>query len=207
MQQEGATGVAGMARESVRKARLLSPAKAGEELGITRQRVNKLAERWPEIRVDGLIDVERLRTLRAENADPAKLAAYEQARARLSGSADVDPTVQPVQQKRADKVESEAEAPEQGVLNFNEAKTARERANARLAELRVDEAEGRLIDREQMIAVNFAIARKLRDRINGFPTRLQQFLPGDAMQMLVDECTKLVEELQADAAKIAEDGV
>lgn len=200
-----------MAGESVKNSLMLSPAKAGAELGITRQRVNKLAERWPEIKDDnGLIDVERLRQLRAKNADPAKLAAYEQAKARISGNSETPSRPAPlVAARRASPKlpdDEEQESNPQGVLDFNAAKTNREIANARLAELKVAEAEGRLIDREQIIAVNFAIARKLRDRINGFPTRLQQFLPVDAMQMLVDECMKLVEELQADASKIAEDG-
>jgi hypothetical protein len=55
--------------------------------------------------------------------------------------------------------------------------------------------------------MNFAIARKLRDRINGFPTKLQQFIPSEAMQMLTDECDKLIKELQADAQRVAEGDV
>jgi hypothetical protein len=203
-----------MGGESLEKPRLLSPAKAGAELGgISRQRVNKLVERWPQVKVDGLIDIEALRQLRSANLDPGKAAAYEQAQRRLAANA--EPATRPAPPSRSFRAveakspdeDPEEEQPELDFNTFNGAKTARERANARLAEIKLAEAEGRLIDREQVIATNFAIARKLRDRINGFPTRLQQFMPPEAMQMLVDECAKLVDELQADAAKIAEDGI
>jgi hypothetical protein len=53
-------------------------------------------------------------------------------------------------------------------------------------------------------AKEFAIARKLRDRIIGFPARLASIVPADAMKIITDECDALVREMQDDVATIAE---
>lgn len=197
---------------TIEAVRLVSPAAAGAELGgISRQRVNKLAERWPEVKVDGKIDVEKLKQLRAAHADPLKQMAWqhsERARATQAEPLRSPPTRTSISPAAA----GDADEPEQGELSlekmdFAAVKTERERSNARLAQLRVLEEEGRLIPRDEVVAMNFAIARKLRDRIGGFPTKLQQFIPSEAMQMLTDECDKLVKELQSDAQRVSEGDV
>lgn len=194
-----------LAAEAVR---LLSPAKAGEELGISRQRVNALADKWPEIRIDGKIDVDRLKQLRSANMDPLKQMAWQHGERSRATQAE-PPRSAPTRASSPPPVPTDADEPEQGELSlatmdFAAVKTERERSNARLAQLRVAEEEGRLIPRDAVVAINFAIARKLRDRISGFPTKLQQFIPSEAMQMLTDECDKLIKELQSDAQRVAE---
>lgn len=94
-------------------------------------------------------------------------------------------------------------APEPGLFDFQEARTHRENWNAKAAELKYREAAGLLIPREEVAAKEFAVARKLRDRILGFPARLANFCPPDAMKIVTDECDQLVRELQDDAAQIA----
>jgi hypothetical protein len=193
-------------------ARLVSPAAAGAELGgISRQRVNKLAERWPEVKIDGKIDVERLKQLRSANMDPLKQMAYQHSERSRATQAE-PPRPLPTRSSSSPDASNDADEPEQGELSLEKmdfvgVKTERERFNARLAQLRVLEEEGRLIPRDDVVAMNFAIARKLRDRISGFPTKLQQFIPAEAMQMLTDECDKLIKELQADAQRVAEGDV
>jgi len=94
-------------------------------------------------------------------------------------------------------------AAEPGLFDFQEARTHRENWNAKAAELKYREAAGLLIPREEVAAKEFAVARKLRDRILGFPARLANFCPPDAMKIVTDECDQLVRELQDDAAQIA----
>lgn len=92
---------------------------------------------------------------------------------------------------------------EPGLFDFQQARTRRENWNANTAELKYREAAGLLIPREEVAAKEFAVARKLRDRILGFPARLANFCPPDAMKIVTDECDQLVRELQDDAAQIA----
>jgi phage terminase Nu1 subunit (DNA packaging protein) len=190
-------------------ARLLTPAAAGAELGISRQRVNKLVEKWPEAKVDGKIDIDRLRTLRDANADPLRQMAYQHSARTRAAEAEPTRVAVPTVQKAApastgDQAEGEPEQGELALMSFTEAKTARERSNARLAELKVQEQEGLLISRREVESLNFAIARRIRDRILGFPTKLQQFLPADAMPTLIDECKRLIKELAEDAERVAD---
>ena len=50
----------------------------------------------------------------------------------------------------------------------------------------------------------YVIARKLRDRIIGWPARLASVVPADAMKIVTDECEALIREMQDDVATIAE---
>ena len=52
----------------------------------------------------------------------------------------------------------------------------------------------------------FAIGRRLRDRILGFPARVANLVPPEAMTSLTEECEALVRELQDEVASIAVDG-
>lgn len=108
--------------------------------------------------------------------------------------------------RRLRAVETETETADvvtDGLLSFADARAKRENHNAQLAEIKYLEQAGRLIPREEVRAREFDIARKLRDRILGFPARLANLLPPDAMKTIVAECNALVRELQDDAAKIA----
>lgn len=180
--------------EVQRAARRISRKVAAVELGISRQRVEQLLKRWPETETNAGVDIVELTRLRDDNADPLRRAVYEQTRKLKATQVD------------------EPEAPAPGaaaatskVSPFNDARTRREVANAQIAELKAAEESGRLIPRDEVYAREFAIARKLRDRINGFPTKLQQFMTPDAMAMLIEECRALVTELQADAERVSKD--
>lgn len=184
--------------------RIISQVKAGEELGISRQRVQKLVKRWPEVEVDGGIDIERLKVLREQNADPLRQAVYQQQR-KLKATSEAEAPPKPAATPKAARLAPEDSAPDLPLetADFNLARTRRERANAQLAELKAAQEAGKLIPRQEVQAREFAVARKLRDRILGFPARLQQFLGPEATKMLTEECDLLVSELQQDAARIA----
>ncbi len=188
-----------MAGAPAAQPRIVSQVKAGEELGITRQRVQKLLKRWPEVIVDGGVDIEKLKALREEQADPLRQAVYQQTR-KLTATAVDEPKPKPAPIAQTDDAQGELPI---DALDFNAARTRRERANAELAQMKADQEAGRLISRQEVQAREFAIARQLRDRLTGFPARVQQFLPPEAMQELTKEIRGLLEELQADAARIA----
>ncbi len=87
---------------------------------------------------------------------------------------------------------------------YNLARARREKANADLKEIEFAAQSGRLISRDEVAAKEFAVARKVRDRIQGLPARLANWIPPEAMQTVIDECDQLIRELQDDAARIAE---
>lgn len=185
---------------------------AASELGFTRQRLEKLIKqgRITETRLG--IDIDRARAEYASTIDPDKKAVYDAhvakpppTAARPSPSpsprrAEPSPS-EPERRRSADEVRD----PETGeLLDFSRARTRREMANARRAELDYRAKSGLLLSREEVAAKEFAIARKMRDRITGFPARLVNMLPPDAMKELVDECEALCRELQDEVAAIAE---
>lgn len=213
--QQGATGVAVFMGDAVR---LLTPQAAGDELGISRQRVNKLLERWPDAKVPqggrNLIDIEKLKALRDANADPMQQLAYQHsARARAAeGEQDTPaPAARKAPAARAEPAPAEeADDDDQGEIdlgsaNFNEAKTHRARSDARAAELKVLELEGQLISRREVESLQFAIARRIRDRLRGLPARLQQYVMPEAMQLLIDEVDDVLKQLAEDAAKAVDE--
>ncbi len=79
-----------------------------------------------------------------------------------------------------------------------------------MEELRYKQAVGKLIDRDEVKAREFAVARKLRDRLQAFPSRLAPMIPKETRtpgpllhQLVIDEFHTLIRELQEDAASIA----
>lgn len=164
-----------------------------DSLGISRQRVEKLIRDGRIVETAAGIDLEAARKAYLSTVDPAKREAYE----RLSGA-------QPKPgygRKGADEVK-DAESGE--LFSFATARTHKEMANAKRAQLEYQIKAGHFISRDEVRAKEFAIARKLRDRILGFPPKLANYVPPDAMKVIVDECEALIRELQDDAATIGE---
>lgn len=90
------------------------------------------------------------------------------------------------------------------LVDFAIARTKKEMANARRAEFDLAVKTGQYVMRNDVLSREFAVARKLRDRILGFPARLANLVPPDAMHALTIETEQLVRELQEDAARICE---
>lgn len=165
---------------------------AAESLGISRQRLEKLIKQGRiEETVLG-IDLAAARIAYEQTTDPAKRAAYE--------------GVAPEAPKRVKVGLTTVQDPETGkTIDFSTARTQKEVANARRAEFEYKAKLGAYLQRDVVMAKEFAIARKLRDRILGFPARLANFVPKEAMSVITDECEALAREMQGDVASISED--
>lgn len=197
--------------------RRASRKEVSEALGISKQRLSVLIQegRIRELPGGGF-DLEQARQEYVSSLDPAKRALWE---AR-------NPAARPVTASAPSSVVSDAPArpraeppatsssgatsvrdDETGeIFDFSHARTKKEMANARRAELDYAVKKGLYLSRDEVSAKEFAIARKLRDRILAFPPKLATMLPPEAMQTIVDECEQLVRELQDDVASIAEAG-
>lgn len=165
---------------------------AAAALEISRQRLEKLIKEGRIREEPRGIDLAKAEQDYATSLDPAKRASWLASRrakdVRRSRSGD-----------QPDGVDGASE-----LLSFADARTQKERAHAKRAELEYQIKAGFFVSRDEVAAKEFAIARKLRDRILGFPSRLASMVPADAMKIITDECEALIRELQDDVATIAE---
>ena len=166
-----------------------------QELGISQQRLSALIKQGKITEGPDGIDLDRARAEYAANTDPAKRAAYDDRTGR-----------QPAEQGRG---LSAIEGNGQG-LDYNTVRTHQAAYKAKMEELRYKQAVGKLIDRDEVKAREFAVARKLRDRLQAFPSRLAPMIPKETRtpgpllhQLVIDEFHTLIRELQEDAASIA----
>lgn len=172
--------------------KLHSRAEVAEALGISRQMLEKYIARGTIVEIEkGKIDLEDARRRYATQTDPGR---------RLKVVAMPAPAAAPAPAAGEPAAD---DATEPSLFDFQQARTHRENWNAKAAELKYREAAGLLIPREEVAAKEFAVARKLRDRILGFPAKVANFMPPDAMKIVTEECDQLVRELQDDAAQIA----
>ncbi len=199
-----------MAKATQNAPRWVRRKEAAAELGFSRQRLEKLIK---EGRVDetpqGLIDIEKAARQLEQTLDPVRRAVYE-------ATAVVAPKPKPVasaqQRRRPYKVRRGAVTPpaagEQGEFGLDSYAAARARkanTDAALAQAKLDQVLATTVPRAEVAAKEFAVARMVRDRIIGFPARLANYVPPEAMKMLSDECDRLIRELQDEVAKVAED--
>jgi len=88
--------------------------------------------------------------------------------------------------------------------DYNVARARKVAADAERSRLTADQMAGKLVSRDEVREKEAAIARVLRDRILGFPARVANLIPLEAMKSLTEECEQLVRELQEAASMIAE---
>lgn len=185
-------------------AAFVSRKEAAERCGWSRQRIEKLIKDGRVVETDEGVDLEQAL---ATKATMLNVTAAVSGDASGAGQSPSDAKLTHGDTRRAYRVRRGAHktAESKGeLLSFADARTKREMANAELAELKYLEASGRLISIDEVKAKEFEVARKLRDRILGFPAKVQPLLPPEAMQLIIDECDALVRELQEDASRIAE---
>ncbi len=167
-----------------------------EALGISRQRLHVLIHEGRIVETARGIDLDAAIEAYRATIDPAKRASWE-------GATVVAPSNGP---RSGAVVDSGALDPESGkTIDFATARTEKEIANARRAQLEYSIRSGSYLLRDVVAAKEFAIARKLRDRILGMPARVANLVPPDAMASIVDEAEALVRELQDEIAAISED--
>lgn len=164
-----------------------------EALGISRQRLHVLIGEGRIAETPRGIDIEAAKVAYRGTIDPARRAAWEEAAETARPAA-------PPSGRRVAVDEATGKT-----VDFSEARTRKEIANADRARLEYQIKAGHFIAREVVMAKEFAIARRLRDRILGFPARFADLLPPEAMASLTDECEALIRELQEEAAAVAEE--
>jgi phage terminase Nu1 subunit (DNA packaging protein) len=174
-----------------------------EKLGVSTRRVRQLVDegKLTPPTAKGF-DLDRAIGEYHRKTDPQKRHAAQVAKGQIKTPIAAKPTltVVPATPLGADDDDDDHD-------EFQIARAKRETANAELAALRVMQARGELLQRDIVVAREFEIARKLRDRILGFPARVANFVPPEAMKALVDECEALIRELQEEASRIAEQSV
>jgi len=175
-------------------------------LGISVRRVGQLIHEKKISEGPGGIDLAKALGEYALNCDRARVDAH---RRRIGAGS---PVLVPPAAGEPAKPSSQAAAPggpigldDQTVFDFNNAKARKEHFNAEIARARLTAMAGTMISRESVKAKEFAVARKLRDRLLGIPARLANFVSPEAMKNITDEIDTLIRELQEDCARIAED--
>lgn len=132
-------------------ARKVRPAALARELGVTRQSIHELVQRGVVAAdANGLID-----------ADLARLALVDRLR----------PSAKTAQAVASGVPDTEAAAAAAPIGNYHVARTLRETAEARLAQLTLAERQGRLLDAAAVERSTFEFHRALRDRLTGIPDR------------------------------------
>lgn len=174
----------------------------GEALGISRQRVEQFIAKGVIVETEHGIDLAAAKQAYAARVDVMRRAQYE-TRKELEGA----PVTAVPQQETASS--APASAPGEGgtvtvALDYNAQRARRERINADLQEMKFKTESGRLISRDEVKAKEFEVARMLRDRILGWPARLVNHIPPEAMRILSDECDALIRDMQDAAARISE---
>lgn len=189
----------------MQRGRWLRRKEAAAELGFSRQRLEKLIKDGRIEETDaGLIDIEKAFRQVEQSLDPVRRAAHQAtAPARLRPVATAARRRRPSKIKRGAAVAPDDEGDGFALGSYAEARAEREKANAKTARLNYERLIGTMVSRAEVVAKEHAVASMVRDRILGFPSRLANFMPAEAMKMLTDECDRLIRELQDAAAKIA----
>ena len=180
---------------------------AAAALGVSRQRLETLIKQGRITETPKGIELEKAKRDYEATIDPAKKAAWEARRKAAQGGRPKGSQTPRAAGPRlaVDNTAGDGETPDLFGGNFNAARARREYWTAQKAELEYKQRAGELIPRDEVRAKEFAVARKLRDRILAWPARLANWVPPEAMKIITDECDTLVRELQEDAARIAEE--
>lgn len=162
----------------------ITRAELARRLGISRQTVHEHFKKGNiSLGDDGLVDFELARQEYLHNTDAGK-------RSRTSQVADeVAETV------GLDASKREIPAP---LGDFNRVKLQKEEAAAQLAIHKLKIARGNVVSRSEVQAQEFAIARMVRDRILGWPAKLANHVPPDAMSRIEIEARALIRDIKSD---------
>lgn len=145
-------------------------------LGVSRQSINELVTRGviPSDK-DGLIDVEMARAALLNRMRPSSPTAT------AAASAAPPPKTAPATSQDA--------ANEGGATSYHVAKTLREAAEARMAQLKLAEMQGNMISRELASKAAYEIGRQVRDALQVSRRRLSPYL---AASTSVTECEEIL---------------
>jgi hypothetical protein len=143
------------------------------ELGVSRQAISDLIKRQIiPIAADGLIDVE-----------VARMAIASRVRPSGKTNAGATPTTAPAQTVTSTQAAPEAGADAQ--LSYHVAKTLREAAEAKIAQLKLAEMRGELVRADEIRASLSKRAASFREGLLQIPSRLSAQLAAETSQAAV----------------------
>ena len=165
---------------------LVTQAEYARHRGVTKQAVSKAVKAGKIRLLDGLID--------PREADQTWLRR------------DVQTSAPPVQGPAVRPAAPAPEGPRLTAADYWEAKAARERAQAALAELELAEREGKLVDAGEMVAGQFEIFRQLRDALMATPERVAAEFPAETAALVYEATAREIRQvLEACVARFSAD--
>lgn len=154
--------------QSIATARA-SQAELARQLGVSRQAINDLVKRRVlEVGQDGRIDVELARVALANRVRPSSKTAAALHAPAVPGIA-IAPTASTATHSAPDTVTS-----------YHVAKTLREAAEAKIAQLKLNEMQGQLVRSDTVRAETARLAAALRESLLQLPARLTPVLAAES---------------------------
>lgn len=158
-----------------------------DRLGISRRRVGQLIAEGKIVQTPLGIDLDKAVGEYQRKTDHSKSRANRPHNLRVVAAAN----------SPADDA-----ADGQGRFRYDESRAAKEHYNAENARLRFLRDAGELIARDEVERREFAIARVIRDRLLGLPSRLADIVPAEGVQTIEHEVKALLREMQDEVRKI-----
>lgn len=194
-------------KKATQTPRLVSRKEAAAELGFSRQRLERLIKEGRVHETAAGIDVDRAHKELEATIDQARRQQYEETFGKAKPKAEPKQRRRPYNVRRGAVTVASASgtgAADGQIFDFASARAAKEMAYAKSAQVKYDQLIATLIPRDEVRAKEFTVARMVRDRILGFPAKVANVVTPDAMKIIIDECDRLVRDMQEAAAKIAE---
>ncbi len=160
-----------------------------DRLGISRRRVGQLI-------AEGKITEDRVNGIDLDKAVGEYQRKTDHAKSKVARGQPMMRAASPAPTTSSDGASAT------NLFDFNEAKSKKEHWNAEAARLRFLKESGELIPRDEVERREFEIARVLRDQILGWPSRVANLVPADAIESLEKECKALVRQLEKGVREI-----
>lgn len=172
-------------------ARRVTPAALARELGVSRQAINDLQRREILPRSDdGLIDIDYAKT------ELSKRLTRPDAKTTIN--------VSPIQSPQPAITQPQPENADVAVTSYHVARTLREAAEARMAQLKLHTMQGDLCDAKLVDRTAAKLGRMLRDSLLGLPPKIAPTIAtmtdplaiqnhlNDALRHLLDDIVAMV---------------
>ena len=168
----------------------ITRAELARRLDISRQRVHQLVRAGKiTLGADGLVDIDVAASEYELNTDISRRSIAAQTADAVAQDVGMQPLPQPP-------------SGAQGRFDFHVAKARKEEYNADMSELKLLRARGELVSRDEVEAREFAIARLIRDRVLGWPAKLANYVPPDAMKTIEKEADNLIADMQLEIKRV-----
>lgn len=178
--------------------RKLTQAQLARAVGVTRQQIHKLCVRGIlTLDAEGKIDEDAAKAAILEHHNPAHATTRSTAASRIQGTAAPEPPATPAP--------PQPEAPAAGEMNFQLARTLREKYAALIAKVEYEEAVGLLVPKKDVERQAFELARQAQQSLLAIPDRMAPVLAAESDQHRVHTLlTNEIHRAMADVIKAAE---